>query len=235
MQPTWRRLLAALVLLFGSLPLLAAPYPSDEQLRAAIASGAALLAKDGMALEMLDARQEGLNISLLAAGLNLDDGVCLVFYNSAPVDGLSDFFAGLDAKDMPTWLAAIAVHEATHCFEQREAYLRQRFDKVLPKDFQRDNMTVQGYLSVVKSGAVETWGEALGDIASLLHLRRSVPDDWERFARGIAAMRHDLAGRWPEHDTSAWLYRVIAARPEIAPEQDIFEAALRLRRECRPD
>jgi hypothetical protein len=212
----------------------AAPYPTNSQLRTALGAGTELLAAEGMTVKMLDAQAEGLELPLFAAGLNLDTGVCVVFYNSKPEDGLTQFFGGLEEKDMPLWLSAIAVHEATHCVEQREAYLRQRFDKVLPADIRHDGMTVQGYLSVVKSGAVVTWAEALADIASLLYLKRAVPERWIYFAQGIADMRHDFAGKWPGHDTSAWLNRVIAANAEAAPNQSIFEAAFQLRRRFKP-
>lgn len=233
MKHACRRLIAILGALC-CLPAFAAPYPANPQLRTAIGAGTELLAKEGMAVEMLDAQTEGMALPLFAAGLNLNTGVCVVFYNSKPEDGLSQFFDGLDEKDMPVWLSAIAVHEATHCIEQREAYLRQHFDKVLPADIRHDDMTVQGYLSVVKSGAVVTWGEALADIASLLYIRRTEPERWIYFARGIAAMRHDLAGKWPEHDTSAWLNRIIAASAAAAPEQSIFDAAFKLRRQYKP-
>jgi hypothetical protein len=83
-------------------------------------------------------------------------------------------------------------------------------------------------------GAVQTWGEALADIASLLYLKRAAPERWSYFAEGIAAMRHDLAGKWPEHDTSAWLHRVIAANAAAAPGQSVFEAAFELRRRFKP-
>lgn len=233
MKPACRRLIAALALLCCS-QASAAPYPNESQLRTAIEAGADLLNAEGIELEMLDARQEGLALSLLAAGLDLDTGVCLVFYNPTPVEGLSPFFARLDEKDLPIWLSAIAVHEATHCVEQREAYLRRRFDKVLPPGLEGDGMTVQGYLSVVRSGAVQTWGEALADIASVLYLQRAVPQRWTYFAEGIAALRRDLADRWPEHDTSGWLAKIIAADHDQAAGSNIFETAFRLRRQFQP-
>ena len=34
-------------------------------------------------------------------------------------------------------------------------------------------MNIQGYVSVVKSGALEAWGEALADISSLLYLKQA--------------------------------------------------------------
>lgn len=233
MKPACRRLIAALAMLCCP-PLWAASYPTESQLRTAIGAGAGVLKEEGMEIQMLDAQKEGLSLSLLAAGLNLDTGVCLVFYNTKPAEGLTRFFAGLEEKDMPLWLDAIAVHEATHCVEQREAYLRRHFDKVLPPNVERDHMTVQGYLSVVKSGAVETWGEALADIASVLYLKEVAPERWTYFAQGFAALRHDLAGSRPEHDTSAWLQRLIAANDEPVPSQNIFEAAFQLRRKFQP-
>jgi len=213
----------------------AAAYPTEDQLRTAIEDVSVLLKVEGLELAILDAQKEGVAYPLMAAGLNLGSGVCLVFYSTKPTDGLNQFFDSVDEKELPIWLKAIAVHEATHCIEQREAYIHKRFDKVLPQDVKRDNMTVQGYLSVVKSGAVETWGETLADIASVLYLKQAVPDDWQRYARGIAAMRHDLAVKWPAHDTSVWLYKLIAANAEKAPEQSIFEAAFQLRRELQSE
>jgi hypothetical protein len=225
--------MAALALLASSAAA-AAPYPTEGQLRSAIDAGAGILKSQGIELEVVDAQKEGLNLSLLAAGLNINTGTCLVFYNTKPADALGSFFAGLEEEDMPVWLSAIAVHEATHCVEQREAYLRQRFEKVLPPQFEHAGMTVQGYLSVVKGGHLETWGEALADIASVLYLKEAVPDRWAYFADGIATLRHDLSIRWPEHDTSGWLRRIIAHNPVRDPSQDLFETAFRLRREFQP-
>jgi hypothetical protein len=210
------------------------PYPTEDQLRTAIGEVAGLLKSEGIELEILDARKEGLTRPLMAAGLNQTTGVCLVFYNTKPEDGLIQFFDSIDQKDLPVMLSAIAVHEATHCIEQREAYVRKRFDKVLPPDFKRDNMTIQGYLSVVKSGALVTWSEALADITSVLYLKRAVPGQWVRFSNRIAAMRRDLAWKWPEHDTSAWLHKIIAADTGEAANQSLFETAFQLRRQYRP-
>lgn len=234
MKATCRHSVAALVLLC-CIKAPAAPYPTEDQYRTAIGEVAELLKSEGLELEMLDARKEGLTRPLMAAGLSLSNGVCLIFYNTKPEDGLTQFFGAIDEKDMPLWLNAFAVHEAAHCIEQREAYIRKRFDKVLPPDFKRDNVTVQGYLSVVKSGAVETWGEALADIASVLYFKQAVPGQWMQFATRLADMRRDLALKWPVHDTSPWLYRVIAANADRAAHQSLFEAAFQLRWQYRPD
>ena len=228
-----RQALVALVLLSGG-SAFAAPYPTADQLRTAIGVAAGLAKTEGLALEMQDAREAGVTLPLMAAGLDLTNGVCRIFYNPKPEDGLKQFFDGIQEKDLPVWLGAIAVHEATHCIEQREVYIRGRFDKVLPPDFKRDGMTVQGYLGVVKSGVVETWGEALADIASVLYLKQAVPDQWVNFAQGIIAMRRDLAGKWPSHDTSPWLKKLIAAHDEPPAQQSCFEAAFQLRRQLRP-
>jgi len=42
-------------------------------------------------------------------------------------------------------------------------------------------------------------------------------------------MRQGLAGKWPEHDTSPWLYRIISADVSQAANQSLFETALQLR------
>lgn len=235
MRSVCRHLIAALALLLCS-PASAVPYPTEDQLRAAIGEVAGMLKSEGIELEILDARKEGLTRPLMAAGLNQATGVCLVFYNTRPEDGLNQFFDSLDQQDLPVILNAIAVHEATHCIEQREAYVRKRFDKVLPPDFKRDNMTVQGYLSVVNSGALVTWSEALADIASVLYVKRTVPGQWVRLSNRIAAMRRDLAWKWREHDTSAWLHKIIAADISEAEKQSasLFETAFQLRRQYRP-
>jgi hypothetical protein len=228
-----RHSVAALALLCCS-QASAVPYPTEDQLRTAIGGVAGLLSSEGLALEILDARKEGVTRPLMATGLNLASGACLVFFNPKPEDGLTQFFAAIDEKDLPVWLNAMAVHEAAHCIEQREAYVHKRFHKVLPPDFKRDDVTIQGYLSVVKSGALEAWGEALGDIASVLYLKQAVPGRWKQFANGLAAMRHDLARKWPAHDTSGWLYQIIAAELETAVNQGLFETAFQLRRQYRP-
>lgn len=233
MRSVYRHTVAALALLCCS-QASAVPYPTEDQLRAAIAEVAELLKDERLELEIRDARKQGLTRPLMAAGLNRSTGVCLVFYNTRPEDGLTQFFAAIHEQDLPVWLKAIAVHEVTHCFEQREAYIRKRFDKVLPPDFKRDNVTVQGYLSAVKSGALETWSEALADIASVLYLKQTVPDRWAQFAVRLAGMRYDLAGKWPAHNTSSWLYQIIAADVDKPVDQSLFETAFQLRRQYRP-
>lgn len=233
MKYACRHALAALALL-GCIHAHAAPYPTEDQLRTAIGEVAGMLKSEGLELEILDARKEGLTQPLMAAGLSLPSGVCLVFYNTKPEDGLSQFFDATDQKDLPVMLTAMAVHEASHCIEQREAFVRKRFDKVLPPDFKRDNMTIQGYLSAVKSGALVTWSEAWADIASVLYLKRAVPGQWEHLSNRIAAMRHDLAWKWPEHDTSAWLHQIIAADSGETANQSLFETAFQLRTRYLP-
>ncbi len=233
MRSVCRLSVAALALLCCSYAS-AVPYPTEDQLRAAIVEVAMMLKNEGLKWGILDARKEGLTRPLMAARLNQASGVCLIFYSTKPEDGLTQFFEAIHEKDLPVWLRAVAVHEATHCIEHREAYIRKRFDKVLPPDFKRDNVTVQGYLSAVRSGALETWSEALADIASVLYLKQAVPVRWTQFAIRLAAMRHDLAGKWPAHDTSAWLHQIIAADVDQAANQGLFETAFQLRRQYGP-
>jgi hypothetical protein len=221
--------------LFWCIHVCAAPYPTEDQLRVAIQEVAGMLKTEGLELEVLDAKKEGMALPLMAAGLSLQSGVCIAFYNAEPEDGLIQFFAAVDKKELPVVLNALAVHEASHCVEQREAYVRKHFDKVLPPDFKRDHVTVQGYLSAVKSGALETWGEALADIASVLYLKRAAPGRWAHLASSIAAMRHDLAWKWPEHDTSVWLHKIISADIGEVADQSLFETAFELRARYRPD
>jgi hypothetical protein len=229
------RVLVAGLGLTCCLPVFAAPYPTADQLRKAIIEVTPLLKSEQLEVEILDAHKEGMSRPLMAAGLDLDTGTCLVFYNTRPEAGLAQFFQTVPAAELPVWLNSIAVHELAHCIEQREAYVRERFDKVLPPGYPHDHVTVQGYLSVINSGAMETWGEALADIASVLYLRQAQPDRWNYFANGLASMRHDYASRWPEHDTSAWLRKVIAAGAETPANQDLFETAFQMRRQYRPD
>jgi hypothetical protein len=214
----------------------AAPYPTEGQLRAAIENAAKLVKAEGLELEIRDAQTVGLARPLLAARLSFESGVCVVFYNTKPEDGLTQYFETIASNDLPVLLTSMAMHEATHCVEEREAYVRKRFDKILPPGFRRDSATVQGYMGAVKSGALETWGEALADIASLLYLKQAAPDHWLELARGVAGMRRDLARKWPEHDTSPWLYKMIVAGAgaNAFVNQSLFETAFQLRRQYRP-
>jgi hypothetical protein len=212
----------------------ASPYPNEEQLRAGISTAAAVLKTEGLEVKVMDANKEGVTRPLLAAGLRLADSVCLVFFNTRPEDGLVQFFDAIPEPDLPLWLSAMSVHELTHCIEQREAYIRNQFDKVLPPGYSRDNVTVQGYLSVVKSGAVEGWGEVLADIASVLYLKQVAPDRWMQFTQRLAAMRHGLAWKWPAHDTSPWLNQIMDAN-DGAAGKGLFETAFELRLKYRPD
>lgn len=232
LQMLCRGLVALAALLCSS--VFAAAYPTAGELRTAIGAAAAVTKLDGLTLQMEDAREAGVKLPLMAAGLNLNTGICQIFYNPAPEEGLTRFFENVSQKDMPVWLSAIAVHEATHCIEQREAYINGRFDKVLPPGVDRNGMTLKGYLGVVKSGAVETWGEALADIASIQYLKRVAPDQWLNFARAIMTMRHNLAAKWPSHDTSPWLKNLIAERGPGSPQLNCFEEAFLLRRSLRP-
>jgi hypothetical protein len=234
MKSVYRSSVAVLAL-FWCIHVSAAPYPTADQLRMAIQEVAGMLKTEGLELEILDAQKEGMALPLMAAGLSLQSGVCIAFYNAEPEDGLNQFFGAVDQKELPLVLNALAVHEASHCFEQREAYVRNHFDKVLPPDLKRDDVTIQGYLTAVKSGALETWSEALADIASVLYLKRAAPGRWAHLASSIAAMRHDLAWKWPEHDTSAWLHKIIAADIGEVADQSLFETALELRARYRPD
>ena len=213
----------------------AAGYPTESQFRRALDEVAGVVRAEGMELQVLDAAKEGLTRPLLSAGLNIETNTCMVFFNTRPEAGLTEFFARLTERDLPPILRAISVHEVAHCVEQREAYVRQRFDKVLPDAYRQSGMTVQGYISVVKSGALETWGEALADISSLLYLKQTMPGSWLHLARRISAMRHELAHRWPQHDTSVWLDRLIEDNPDIGEGGGLFDAAFHYRKRFRPD
>lgn len=215
--------------LWGCVSATAAPYPTADLLRQAIADSASQLKQDRMDVEIRDAQKDGIALPLMAAGLRLGDGVCIVYYNATPEDGLTRFFASVRMEDLPVWLNAISVHEMTHCIEQREAYLRRRFDVVLPPGLLPDKPTVQGYLSVVKSGSVETWSETLADIVAVLYFRQAVPDRWRQFAGALAAMRSDLAGKWPEHNTAASLRKIIESDVECPAGQSLFTAAFQVR------
>jgi hypothetical protein len=215
-------------------PAFAAPYPNADQLRKAIADVALQVKSEKLEVEILDARKEGVTRPMMSTGLSLDDGVCVVYYNTRPEDGLVQFFDSVSAQDLPIWLNSIAIHEVTHCIEQREAYIRGRFDAVLPPGYSREPLTVQGYMSVVHVGALETWGEALADIASVLYFKDAVPDRWQEFANRLADMRSGLAVKWPEHDTSPWLRKLIAAGAVNPANQSLFEAAFQLRRQFAP-
>lgn len=225
--------IAALAMLWPPIAQ-AAGYPTESQFRQALDDIDSLVRSEGMALKVLDAQKNGLTRPLLSAGLNIEANSCEVFFNTLPEDGLTQFFAGISERDMPPLLRAMGVHEVTHCVEQREAYVHQQFDKVLPDAYRQDDMTIQGYSSVVKSGAVEAWGEALADIRSLLYLKQSVPEQWLDLAHRISAMRRELARKWPEHDTSAWLEQLIRANPDIDDTASLFDAAFRYRKQFRP-
>ena len=214
----------------------AAPYPTEGQLRAAIESAAKLVKAEALEVEMIDAEKAGMTRPLLAAKLNLETGACLIFYNTKPEDGLTQYFATIAASNLPVLLTAMAMHEVAHCVEQREAFIHKRYYKILPPTYRRHSATVQGYLSAVKSGALSTWAEALADIVSVLYLKQAAPEQWVELAHGVAGMRRNLARKWPEHDTSPWLYQLIAAdaNADMAANQSLFETAFQLRWQYRP-
>ncbi len=211
-----------------------AAYPTESQLRTAIESAATLAQAEGLDVEIFDAQKVGMAQPLLAARLSVESGTCRIFYNTKPEDGLTQYFETIAADDLPVLLIAMVTHEIAHCIEHREAYVRKRFDKILPPGYRSDNATVQGYMGAVQSGALQTWGEALADIASLLYLQQAIPDHWLELAKSVAGMRHDLARKWPEHDTSPWLYKIIDADANAPLNQSLFETAFELRRQYRP-
>lgn len=220
--------------LCGAMDADAAGYPSETQFRQALDQVAGVVHAEGMGLRVLDAQKEGLTRPLLAATFDIENNSCVVFFNTRPENSLTQFFASLGERDLSLVLRAVSVHEMAHCVEKREAYVRQRFDKVLPDTYKPSDMTTQGYISVVQSGALENWGEALADISSVLYLKQAVPDRWRYLARRISAMRHELAQKWPQHDTSPWLNRLIDANPDIDPGANVFDAAFKYRKEFRP-
>ena len=237
MRAAWNWIAAAAIAasgLFCAMDAAAAGYPTESQFRQALDEVAGVVHAEGMELRVQDAQKEGLTRPLLSAGLNIEANACLIFFNTRPEDGLTQFFASLDEGDLSLVLRAISVHEMAHCVEQREAYVRQRFDKVLPDTYKPSDMTNKGYISVVESGALETWGEALADISSLLYLKQTAPGRWQYLARHISAMRHGLAHKWPQHDTSTWLDRLIDANPDIGAGANVFDAAFRYRKQFRP-
>ena len=137
--------------LFCGATACAAPYPTADQLRHATMEVAAQLKSEQMEVTILDAQKEDIKLPLMAAGLRLEDGVCVVYYNASPEDGHIQFFEPVTAQDLPIWLNSIAALEVTHCIEQREAYIRRRFDVVLPPGARHENVTVQGYFPSCKA------------------------------------------------------------------------------------
>jgi len=227
----------AVLLLFAlsASSLHAAPYPTDGQLREALAGVAELARSEGLELQVLDARKNGVTRPLMAAGLSTASGACVVFYNAKPADILLPFFERMAEADVPVWLRAIAVHEITHCIEQREGYVLGRFDRILPPGMAHQGMTLQGYVSVLRSGSVERWGEALADIAAVLWLQKNLPADWRRFAAGLLALRDELGERNPSHHTGPWLQSLLRADAPVPAEDSVFEAAFRLRGALHPN
>ena len=213
----------------------AVPYPTEPQFRSAIADAAVVARAENLRLEILDAHREGITRPLMSAGLSLGDGVCVVFYNTTPLAELQVFFESVHPADLPVWLDALAVHEVAHCIEQREAYVNKRFVKVLPPGMKLDDQTTQGYLSIVKSGAVGAWGEAFADIVAVLYLKQALPDHWRGYAAQLADMRAERGRTDPEHNTAPWLRAVIAAGAQPAPGQSLYEAAFEMRTRFRPD
>ena len=78
-------------------------------------------------------------------------------------------------------------------------------------------------------------GSQLRNIVSVLYLKQAVPVRWQQFAGALAAMRNSKAGQWPEHNTSAWLHKVIAAGADKPEHLSLFEAAFQLRRQFQPE
>jgi hypothetical protein len=227
-------LLAALTLACACGMTAAAPYPNENQLQDAIGAVAHLVRSEGMGIEIVDARKAGVSRPLMAAGLNTSRNLCMVFYNPKPVNILEPFFTRMPDEDLMLWLKAIAVHELTHCVEQREAYVLARFDRILPPGLPVEGMTVQGYVSAQRAGALELWGEALSDVAAVLWMLQTAPTDWKRFALALAQLREELAPRNPSHLTVPWLHALLAAEPHMQGDKSIFDAAIRLRTRFRP-
>ena len=97
-----------------------------------------------------------------------------------------------------------------------------------------ENITVQGYLAVVKGGSVETSAETFANIVSVLYFKKVVPERWAQFANSLAALRTDLAKTWLKHNTSAVLHNVIVVGANKPAGRSLFEAAFELRRSNDP-
>ena len=219
---------------FSPCAAVAAPYPTEDQYRKAIAEAAAIVKSEGLEVEVFDAQKEGVNRPLMSAGLSLTKGTCMVFFNTVPRRDLTAFVNTIAEKDLSVWLNMLAVHEVAHCIEQREAYIHKHFQEVLPPHLKLKDVTIQGYLSVVKSGAVEAWGEAFADIVAVLYVKKALPGEWLRFANSLADMRDMRARGDPEHNTAPWLRRVIAANAEIGVTQTMYQTAFEMRTLYRP-
>ena len=237
MKPGRRLIYKSFPLFFATLfscAAFCAPYPTEAQYRQAIEEAARVVKSEGLEIEVLDAQKEGVNRPLMAAGLSLTSGTCMIFFNTSPRRDLIAFMDGIADKDLSVWLNMLAIHEVAHCLEQREAYIHKQFQQVLPPNMKLKDVTLQGYLSVVKSGAVESWGEAFADIVAVLYLKKAIPDDWMRFATSLADMREARARGDPEHNTAPWLRKVIAANAEVDATLTIYQAAFEMRKQYRP-
>lgn len=237
MKSAWRRItltFALFSIVFFSCATFSAPYPTEDQYRKAIAEAAFLVKSEGLEVEVYDAQKEGVNRPLMAAGLSLTKGTCMIFFNTLPRSDLTEFVDTIAYKDLSVWLNMLAVHEVAHCIEQREAYIHKQFQEVLPPYLKLKDVTIQGYLSVVKSGAIEAWGEAFADIVAVLYIKSTLPGEWMRFATSLADMRDLRASGDSGHNTAPWLRRVIAANAEIGVNQTIYQAAFEMRKKYRP-
>lgn len=219
---------------FLSCAAFSAPYPTEEQYRKAIDEAARVVKSEGLVVEVFDAQKEGVNRPLMAAGLNLTKGTCMVFFNTLPRRDLIVFMESIAEKDLDVWLNMLAIHEVAHCLEQREAYIHKQFQQVLPPNVKLKDVTLQGYLSVVRSGAVESWGEAFADIVAVLYVKKLMPEEWIRFATSLADMRDSRARGDPEHNTAPWLRKVIANNAEMDASLTIYQAAFEMRKLYRP-
>src|ERR1700722_8569902 len=93
------RLWVAVVGMVCCAPVFAASYPTGDQLRKAIADIAAQVKSEKLEVEILDAQKEGVTRPMMSTGLSLGDGVCVVYYNTRPEDGLVQFFDSVPAQD----------------------------------------------------------------------------------------------------------------------------------------
>lgn len=212
----------------------AATYPNEAQFRRAIAEVAPVAAAESLVLEALDAQKENLKRPFMASGLSLINGNCMVFYNTQPFADLKEFFDTMPEADLPLWLRVMAVHEITHCVEQREAFVHRRFARALPPGHIVKGMTVKGYLSDVKTREVGLWQEALADISAVLYLQQAEPTRWKRYAEELAALRAELAPRHPAHVTTGWIEQMLEREPVVRKGESVFERAFVLRMELNP-
>jgi hypothetical protein len=226
------RYASGLLALSASLCLSAAPYPTEQEFKAAIAKVAPILAEEtGLQIVTRKAGEDE-EVALMSA--DLKGGKCEIAYAlETDHETLADFFTPIEREDTAIWLEAIVAHESMHCVDYKRAFVDGDLAAVVPPALRTAVSTKKAYLARQTDVPMALWSEAGADLAAVLYLCRQGPQRCQQLAKLLGNIRSGDAKEDAEHDTHPWIDGSLELIPELA-NTPLFAAAAKMRRELAP-